>query len=275
MKCALITAPTIEPVSLEELRIHLRLDYDIEEDESLDALVESCRGYVEDFTRRALLTQTWDYYLDEFPSGNYIKLPFGNLQSVTRITYKESDWDGTNEPVSSLTISDSSCVEANGTHDLKFTGSCTTAATGTYTIASNIITAVTLTSGGAGYSAIPTVATQTADGAITAAIGPGLLMLQNTDYLVETNGEQCGRIVLPYSYTWPSPTLYPSNPIIIRFVCGWTDDSLVPAKIKTAIKMLAAKGYEGRGEDVIGRVMVYEDKFYSRLLNSVRLHDEF
>src|SRR5512139_2523227 len=33
-----------------------------------------------------------------------------------------------------------------------------------------------------------------------------------TDYLVETNGDQCGRIVLPYGDTWPTGTLYPSNP---------------------------------------------------------------
>ena len=255
----------------------IRLNPQAAEDDLLNDSIETSREHVEDITRRAILTQTWDYYLDEFPSDNYIRLPFGNLQNVTRITYKESDWDGTDEPVSSLAISDSDCVESDGTYALIFTGSCTTAATGTYTIASNVITAVTLTAGGAGYSAAPTVATQTGDGAITAEIGQGLLMLQNTDYLVETNGDQCGRIVLPYAETWPSSTLYPSNPIIIRFVAGWTAASFVPAKIRTAIKMLCAKEYENRGEDTIkssGQV-ISEDKFYSRLLASVRLHDEF
>jgi hypothetical protein len=70
--------------------------------------------------------------------------------------------------VTALAISDSTCVEANGTYDLIFTGANTTPATGTYTILGNVITAVTLTSGGSGYAAAPTVATQTADGAVTA-----------------------------------------------------------------------------------------------------------
>lgn len=70
--------------------------------------------------------------------------------------------------VTALTIVDSACVEANGTYDLIFTGANTTAATGTYTILGNVITAVSLTSGGSGYAAAPTVATQTADGSITA-----------------------------------------------------------------------------------------------------------
>jgi hypothetical protein len=70
--------------------------------------------------------------------------------------------------VTALTITDSACVEANGTYNLVFTGTNTTPAAGTYTILGNVITAVNLTSGGTGYAAAPTVATQTADGAITA-----------------------------------------------------------------------------------------------------------
>jgi hypothetical protein len=79
---------------------------------------------------------------------------------------------------------------------------------------------------------------------------------------------------LPYSVSWPSGTLYPSNPIIIEFDCGWTTAALVPYKIKSAIKMLCSKLYEGRGEDVLGQT-VSEDKTVMRLLNSARLWDEF
>src|SRR5574343_285413 len=105
MKIQLITQPSIEPISEEELQLHLKMDDDAFSLEygSLGDLISTARGYVEDITKRALLTQTYDYFLNEFPSKNYIKLPFGNLQSITRITYKESDWNGTNEPVTSLT----------------------------------------------------------------------------------------------------------------------------------------------------------------------------
>lgn len=71
--------------------------------------------------------------------------------------------------ITALTITDSSCVEGDGTYALIFTGgSPVSAATGTYTILSNVITAVSLTSGGVYYASLPTVATQTGDGVVTA-----------------------------------------------------------------------------------------------------------
>jgi len=40
------------------------------------------------------------------------------------------------------------------------------------------------------------------------------------DYIVDTNSEP-GLIELGYQKTWPTDTLYPSNPIKIEFVCGY------------------------------------------------------
>jgi uncharacterized phiE125 gp8 family phage protein len=166
------------------------------EDDLLTDIIKTSREHVEDITRRALLTQTWDYFLDEFPAGNRIKLPFGNLQTAgLSVKYTDSDGDQTT---------------------------------------------MTLT----------------------------------TDYLIETNDKGCGFIVLPYGESWPSFTAYPSNPIVIRFACGWTTAALVPYKIKAAILMICAKLYEGRGEDILGQT-VSEDKTVQRLLASSRLFDEF
>ncbi len=96
-----------------------------------------------------------------------------------------------------------------------------------------------------------------------------------TDYLVQTNGDQCGRIVLPYGGTWPTGTLYPSNPINVRFYCGYgTLASDVPSAIRTAIKMVAADLFEQRGEPITG-ILVTENKTVARLLASYRLWDEF
>ena len=196
MKALLITGPTEEPISLEELKLHLRIELDVtEEDEYLEGLIKSAREEVEHITRRAIMTQTWDYYLDKFPKANYITLPFGNLQSVT-VKYKESD----------------------GTE-----------------------TTLTL----------------------------------NTDYLTEPNGEGFGRIVLPYGETWPSPgALYPSNPITIRMLCGWTTVALVPFTIRAAIKLICADLYEARGEQQLG-MTVHENKTYERLLASYKLWGNF
>lgn len=165
-------------------------------DPYLNTIIKSAREHVEDHTRRALLTQTWDYYLNEFPLGNAITLPFGNLQA-TDLAVKYKDEDGTE-------------------------------------------TTMTLT----------------------------------TDYLVETNGPQHGRIVLPYGVTWPTGAYYPSNPISVRFACGWTTAALVPFKIKAAVKLIAADLFEMRGEPTLGATVV-ENKTAERLLASERLWGNF
>jgi len=134
------------------------------EDDDLTDLITDGRETVEIITRRALLSQTWEYYLDKFPSEDFIKLPFGNLQSVTSIKYKDSD-------------------------------------------------------------------------------GTETTMTVTTDYLVETNGDGCGRIVLPDGASWPSDSLYPSNPITIKFVCGWTAAASVPKNLKRACKFAAENAY--------------------------------
>ena len=54
-----------------------------------------------------MITQTWDYFLDAFPSGSSIKLPRPPLQSVTYLQY--TDEDG----VTSTFSSSSYMVDAN------------------------------------------------------------------------------------------------------------------------------------------------------------------
>jgi len=55
------------------------------EDDLLEAIITAGREHVEDITRRALITQTWDFSLDTWPNENYIKLPFGNLQTISSV----------------------------------------------------------------------------------------------------------------------------------------------------------------------------------------------
>ena len=65
------TGPTVEPISTEEAKNHLRVD--IEDDNAvIKSLILAARESVEVITRRALITQTWDYYLDEFPGESRI-----------------------------------------------------------------------------------------------------------------------------------------------------------------------------------------------------------
>ena len=145
----------------------------IAEDDLLTALIQTAREHVEKITRRALLTQTWYMYLDEWPDEDFFYLPYGNLQSVTSVKWKDTDATET-----TLTVT--------------------------------------------------------------------------TDYLVETNGENEGRIVLPYGGSWPTGTLYPSNPITIEFVCGWTAAASIPETIRTAVKMLLADLWQNRSSQEYG-----------------------
>lgn len=90
MALTLVTAPSVEPISLTEAKLHLRVD--ISDDSTLIvALIKTAREMVEDISRRALITQVWKYILDEFPAGDEIEIPKPPLQSVASITYKDQD----------------------------------------------------------------------------------------------------------------------------------------------------------------------------------------
>jgi uncharacterized phiE125 gp8 family phage protein len=84
------TAPTIEPVSLADVRGHSRISTH-EEDTYLTFLRKAARGHFETITGRALLTQTWDCKLAAF--ADPIGLPYPPLASVTSITYVDPNGD--------------------------------------------------------------------------------------------------------------------------------------------------------------------------------------
>lgn len=86
MSLRLITGPAAEPVLLSEAKHHLRVDISTD-DTYIEALIKVARETCETITRRALMTQTWDLVLDEFPEQDWISLPIPPLQSVTSISY--------------------------------------------------------------------------------------------------------------------------------------------------------------------------------------------
>ena len=89
---ALVTAPVAEPISVIEAKDHLRVT-DGAEDALITALITAARQSIEGrfgSLGRALMTQTWDWFLDGFPaSGAPMEVPFPPLQSVTSITYTD------------------------------------------------------------------------------------------------------------------------------------------------------------------------------------------
>lgn len=101
----LYTAPSVEPVTLYEAKMQLRIDEspDAEhrDDDFVTELIETARLSCEEFQNRAYITQTWDLYLDAFPGEDYIEIPLPPLQSVTHLKYKDTagdlqTWDSSN-----------------------------------------------------------------------------------------------------------------------------------------------------------------------------------
>jgi uncharacterized phiE125 gp8 family phage protein len=82
------TAPTHEPITLEEAKDHLRVD-GTDDDALISDLITAARKRAEKFQRRAFITQTWTVFLDEFPV--WIRLPKPPLQSVTSVKYLDTD----------------------------------------------------------------------------------------------------------------------------------------------------------------------------------------
>lgn len=86
---SLITGPTVEPLDLDEVKKHLRFGT-TSEDTLLDAWISAARQEFELRTGRQLMTATWEYWMDELPSGA-IELPHPPLQSVTSMMYVDSN----------------------------------------------------------------------------------------------------------------------------------------------------------------------------------------
>lgn len=92
MTAALITGPALEPVSLADVKAHLRVDGD-DDDLLLQAAIVSARYHVETLTRRFLIEQTWRVYLDAWPRKRIVRLPPAPLISVDAVTVYDANGD--------------------------------------------------------------------------------------------------------------------------------------------------------------------------------------
>ena len=86
----LVTPPTEEPVTLAEIKDHLRVS-GTAEDSLLTLYAQMAREAVEEETWRALMPQTWTLYLAGWPADGIIELPRPPLDSVTSIKYTDED----------------------------------------------------------------------------------------------------------------------------------------------------------------------------------------
>jgi len=85
MSLVRVTAPTDLPVTLAEAKLHLRVDH-ADDDALITALIEAATGVAESRLNRALLPQTWERVLDDFPDGA-IRLGMPPVTSVASVKY--------------------------------------------------------------------------------------------------------------------------------------------------------------------------------------------
>jgi uncharacterized phiE125 gp8 family phage protein len=93
---SLVAAPSSEPLTLNEAKLHLRLDTspisDHPDDLLISRLISAARRWAEGFQNRAFISQTWCFSIDRFPEERYIELPKAPLQSLVSMEYFDGAW---------------------------------------------------------------------------------------------------------------------------------------------------------------------------------------
>lgn len=82
------TGPVIEPFTTAYIKVWLKIPSSITvEDALLADLIQNARAWAEQFTGKALLTQTIEEYYDCMPCGSVLNLTVSPIQSVTSVSY--------------------------------------------------------------------------------------------------------------------------------------------------------------------------------------------
>ena len=85
MRLTLLTGPAAEPLELDDLKAHLRLDGE-DEDQYLASLITTSRLHVEAAMGLALITQRWLWQADRWPPGGCVELPIRPVQAIEQVS---------------------------------------------------------------------------------------------------------------------------------------------------------------------------------------------
>lgn len=111
MGVQILTGPATEPVSLNEAKLHLRVDI-TEDDALITRLIVGAREWAEKYTRRSLITQDLRLSLDSFPiDGGAIEIPRGPVQSSPVLVVAFTNVNGISENLEGCQLDNSSLDE--------------------------------------------------------------------------------------------------------------------------------------------------------------------
>lgn len=85
-----ITAPAVEPVSLDEAKAHLRV-VTSHEDADISRMIVAAREAAEQYTRRAFVAQVWEAGYEQFPDCGVFELAKPPLIDVVSVSYTDDD----------------------------------------------------------------------------------------------------------------------------------------------------------------------------------------
>jgi len=88
---SLVTAASAEPVLCADAKTHMNIASAFTADDTyIAALLAAAKDQVEDLCSIRLITQTWKWTLDAFPTERSLTIPLAPLASVTSIKYTNS-----------------------------------------------------------------------------------------------------------------------------------------------------------------------------------------
>ncbi|EKF40634.1 hypothetical protein NA8A_19835 [Nitratireductor indicus C115] len=85
--------PAVEPVTLSEVKAHLRIDH-TQEDGLIEGLIRAARQEVERATGQALIDQAWRLVLDDWPPQDTVFLRRTPVKAVLAVTLFDADGAG-------------------------------------------------------------------------------------------------------------------------------------------------------------------------------------
>lgn len=81
MPIQLITAPTAQPLTLDEAKLHARVDID-DDDVLIAALISAARDYAQGLTHKQMVAARYKQVLDGFPGPSLIGIPYGRALTL-------------------------------------------------------------------------------------------------------------------------------------------------------------------------------------------------